>query len=124
MNHSIQLSKINAIFFPLISLLVGVSILLTIYVGGISVIDGSISVGEITEFIIYVNMLTWPATSIGWVTEVIQRAAASQARINEFLNNKDYTSFHLSSQENHIFKHQLQYINFTEINVKSPIECN
>ena len=115
MNHSIQLSKINAIFFPLISLLVGVSILLTIYVGGISVIDGSISVGEITEFIIYVNMLTWPATSIGWVTEVIQRAAASQSRINEFLNNKDYTSFHLSSQEDHIFKHQLQYINFTDL---------
>ena len=62
-------------------------------------IDGSISVGEITKFIIYVNMLTWPATSIGWVTEVIQRAAASQARINEFLKNKDYTNFHLSERD-------------------------
>ena len=115
MDHSIQLSKINAIFFPLISLLVGVSILLTIYVGGIFMIDGSISVGEITEFIIYVNMLTWPATSIGWVTEVIQRAAASQARINEFLNNKDYTNFHLSSERDYIFKDQIQHIKLVDL---------
>ena len=98
MIESIQLSKINSIFFPLILLLVGASIILTVYVGGLLVVDQLITVGQVAEFIIYVNMLTWPVTSIGWVTEVIQRAAASQSRINEFLNTTDYTPFHESSK--------------------------
>ena len=98
MIESIQLSKINSIFFPLILLLVGASIILTVYVGGLLVVDKLITVGQVAEFIIYVNMLTWPVTSIGWVTEVIQRAAASQSRINEFLNTTDYTPFYESSK--------------------------
>ncbi len=93
MNCNIVLSKINSIFFPLVLLLVGLSILLTVYVGGLLVIKELVTVGEIAEFIIYVNMLTWPVTSVGWVTEVVQRAAASQKRINEFLDSKQFTIF-------------------------------
>ena len=69
-------------------LLIGLSTLLTIYIGGKESIAGNISNGNIAEFIIYVNMLTWPMASIGWVTSIIQRASASQKRINEFLNTK------------------------------------
>ena len=94
MNLNISLSRTNSIFFPLVLFLVGFSTLLTIYTGGVLAAKNYISIGEVAEFIIYVNMLTWPATSVGWVTEVIQRAAASQSRINNFLSQKDYTMFH------------------------------
>ena len=90
---NIELAKINSVFFPLVLLLVGLSILLTVYVGGNLVLIDKVSIGQVTEFIIYVNMLTWPVTSIGWVTEVVQRASASQERINQFLNEKDFTIF-------------------------------
>lgn len=83
---SLDLARVEAMFFPLMLLLIGLSTILTIYVGGIGVIDGEITTGNIAEFVIYVNMLTWPVTSIGWVASIIQRAAASQKRINEFLN--------------------------------------
>ena len=132
MHENIQLSKINAIFFPLISLLVGASILLTIYVGGLSTMENLITVGDVAEFIIYVNMLTWPATSIGWVTEVIQRAAASQARINEFLQNQDYSQFYKGSHSQSVYKKQIQniycsnlsykYFN-SQTNVLNDIDC-
>ena len=118
MHENIQLSKINAIFFPLISLLVGASILLTIYVGGLSTMENLITVGDVAEFIIYVNMLTWPATSIGWVTEVIQRAAASQARINEFLQNKDYSQFYKGSHAKSVYKKQIQNIYCSNLSYK------
>ncbi len=80
------LFRINALFFPLMLLLIGLSTILTVYIGGLETISGRISTGVIAEFIIYVNMLTWPVASIGWVTSLIQRAAASQERINEFLS--------------------------------------
>jgi ATP-binding cassette subfamily B multidrug efflux pump len=83
--RNLELVKFNAIFFPLIMLLIGFSTLLAIYVGGLEVAKGNISPGVIAEFIIYVNMLTWPMAMIGWVTSLMQRAAASQIRINEFL---------------------------------------
>ncbi len=79
------LVKIDALFFPLIMLLIGLSTLITVFVGGVEVMRGTITAGVIAEFIIYVNMLTWPVASLGWVTSIIQRAAASQKRINEFL---------------------------------------
>ncbi|MBP3942755.1 ABC transporter ATP-binding protein [Sphingobacteriaceae bacterium WQ 2009] len=82
---SLNLVKIQAIFFPLILLLIGLSTIITIYVGGLEVAEGAISAGNIAEFIIYVNQLTFPAMSLAWVTSLIQRAAASQKRINEFL---------------------------------------
>lgn len=84
--RNISLAKTNAAFFPFMLLLIGLSTLLTIYVGGLEAAAGNITTGNIAEFIIYVNMLTWPMASIGWVTSIIQRAAASQKRINEFLN--------------------------------------
>ncbi len=79
------LFKVNALFFPMMLLLIGLSTLITIYVGGIEAISGDISAGNIAEFILYVNMLTWPVASIGWVTSIVQRAEASQERINQFL---------------------------------------
>ena len=81
----LDLIKIEALFYPLIVTLIGTSTLLTIYIGGIEVSKGNISTGTIAEFIIYVNMLSWPVASIGWLTSLIQRAEASQKRINEFL---------------------------------------
>ncbi len=80
-----ELYRINSLFFPLMILLIGMSTILTIYIGGQEAIKGTITTGNIAEFIIYVNMLTWPVASIGWVTSLVQRAAASQTRINEFL---------------------------------------
>ncbi|GMQ31798.1 ABC transporter ATP-binding protein [Algoriphagus taiwanensis] len=86
---SIALTKVNALFFPLIMALVGISTIITVYVGGLQVIEGQIGYGVIAEFILYVNILTWPVTSLGWVTSIVQRAAASQTRINEFLDAKN-----------------------------------
>ncbi|NVK49229.1 MAG: ABC transporter ATP-binding protein [Cyclobacteriaceae bacterium] len=88
-DKSIRLTKVNALFFPLIMALVGISTILTVYIGGLQVINGEIGYGVIAEFILYVNMLTWPVTSLGWVTSIVQRAAASQTRINEFLDEKN-----------------------------------
>ena len=86
---SLALTKVNSLFFPLMLALIGLSIILTVYIGGVEVIKGTITPGNIAEFVIYVNMLTWPVTSLGWVTSIIQRAAASQKRINEFLQVKN-----------------------------------
>lgn len=82
---SLALVKTQAFFFPLILLLVGLSTIITVYVGGLEVAKGSITSGNIAEFIVYVNQLTFPAMALAWVTSLIQRAAASQKRINEFL---------------------------------------
>ncbi|NNK70261.1 MAG: ABC transporter ATP-binding protein [Flavobacteriaceae bacterium] len=85
----IDLATIRALFFPLMILLIGVSNLLVIYIGGKQYMNGQIdSIGTIAEFIIYVNMLTWPVTAIGWVTSLVQEAEASQKRINEFLKEE------------------------------------
>ncbi|WP_420576378.1 ABC transporter ATP-binding protein [Ekhidna sp.] len=87
-DKSLKLSFVQALFMPLIMGLIGLSIILTVWVGSIQVFNGEVSTGNIAEFIIYVNMLTWPVTALGWITSIIQRAAASQRRINEFLNTK------------------------------------
>lgn len=85
----VSLVKMQALFLPLMILLIGFSNLLVIYVGGKQYLEGEISnIGIIAEFIIYVNMLTWPVASIGWITSIVQQAAASQKRINEFLKQK------------------------------------
>ncbi len=83
---SLDLVKVDALFMPAIILLIGLSTIITIYVGGIKAIQGEITVGNIAEFVIYVNMLTWPFASVGWVTSLVQRAEASQKRINEFIH--------------------------------------
>lgn len=87
-DRSLKLAFVQALFMPLIMGLIGLSVILTIWVGSIQVFNGEVSTGNIAEFIIYVNMLTWPVTALGWITSIIQRAAASQRRINEFLNTK------------------------------------
>ena len=84
-SKNLDLVKVNALFFPLMILLIGFSTLFTIYIGGLEAISGNIQIGDIATFVIYVNMLTWPVASLGWVTSIVQRAAASQERINEFL---------------------------------------
>lgn len=85
---ALDLVKIESYFNPLMMCLIGLSTILTIYAGGIQVAHGAITAGNIAEFVMYVNMLTWPVTALGWVVSVVQRAAASQKRINEFLNEK------------------------------------
>lgn len=85
---NINLQKANALFFPLMLLLIGISNLIVIYVGGNQYINGEIQSGVIIEFIMYVNILTWPVAVVGWVTSMVQQAEASQARINEFLEQE------------------------------------
>ena len=80
------LFRVNALFFPTMLLLIGLSTLVTVYIGGVEAIAGRITAGNIAEFVLYVNMLTWPVASIGWVSSIVQRAEASQERINEFLD--------------------------------------
>ena len=88
--NAISLAKVESLYFPSMALLIGLSTLLTIMIGGLYYINspGRISIGTITEFIIYINMLTFPVSAIGWTASMIQRAAASQKRLNEFLETK------------------------------------
>ena len=85
--NNLSLAKIQAWFYPIILFLIGLSNLIVIYIGGKEFIDGNIEIGVIAEFIIYVNMLTWPVTLVGWVTSIVKQAEASQKRINEFLDS-------------------------------------
>tara|TARA_B000000475_G_scaffold192334_1_gene155573 strand:+ start:2091 stop:3860 length:1770 start_codon:yes stop_codon:yes gene_type:complete len=87
-NKSIGLQFVLALFFPVIMTLIGLSIIITVYVGALEVFDGNLTIGNIAEFLIYVYLLTWPVTALGWITSIVQRASASQRRINEFLNEK------------------------------------
>ena len=82
---SLELAKVEAFFYPLMVLLIGISTVITVFVGGVQVAKGTVTAGNIAEFVIYVNMLTWPVTAIGWIASLYQQAAASQKRINEFL---------------------------------------
>jgi ATP-binding cassette subfamily B protein len=102
-----HLAQVDAFFFPLMVFLTGLSSLLTIYIGGIEVIAGRATLGNIAEFIIYVNILIWPVTSLGYTSSLIQRAAASQARINDFLNTKPSLNFHPESDC--IFEEAIQF---------------
>ncbi|OMP31278.1 ABC transporter ATP-binding protein [Mangrovimonas sp. DI 80] len=111
---NIDLTKVQALFFPLMILLIGLSNIIVIYIGGKQYINGEIeSLGVIAKFIIYVNLLTWPVATVGWVTSVVQRAEASQKRINEFLKLvptiKNNTDKHADIQGNIEF----QEVSFT-----------
>ena len=86
---SIDLAKFQSWFFPTMILLIGLSNILVIFIGGNQYISGEIELGVLAEFIIYVNMLTWPVATVGWVTSIVQQAEASQKRINEFLSEKN-----------------------------------
>ena len=97
-NQSMKLTVVQSLFFPLIMGLVGLSTILTVYAGSSLVIsgEGNLTLGNIAEFIIYVNLLTWPVTSLGWTSSLVQRAEASQKRINEFLR----TASNIVSEQN------------------------
>ena len=95
---NMSLVKIQAWFFPLMILLIGMSNVLVIYVGGNQYMNNEIELGILAEFIIYVNMLTWPVATVGWVTSIIQQAEASQKRINEFLKSKSVLVFNKKTQ--------------------------
>ena len=101
-HKNLDLVRVNALFFPLMILLIGLSTLFTIYIGGLEAIAGHIQVGDIATFVIYVNMLTWPVASLGWVTSIVQRSAASQKRINEFLQEEPEIK-NPTSESSHIF---------------------
>jgi ATP-binding cassette, subfamily B, multidrug efflux pump len=85
--QSLKLTRVQSLFFPLIMGLIGLSTVLTVYAGSVEVINGTLTFGHIAEFIIYVNLLTWPVASLGWTSSLVKRAEASQKRINEFLKN-------------------------------------
>lgn len=96
-NKSMDLARVNAWFFPLMILLIGISNILVIYIGGKQYLAGEIGVGLIAEFILYVNMLTWPVAIVGWLTTIVQRAEVSQKRINEFLKQAPEIKNHVDT---------------------------
>lgn len=106
-----DLAKVDAVFFPIMFFLTGLSSLITIFVGGMEVIAGRASLGNIAEFILYVNILTWPVTSLGYTSSLIQRASASQARINEFIET--HAEISNPSQEDFSFEHAISCENLS-----------
>jgi len=109
---SMSLARVQSLFGPLMIALIGVSNLIVIYFGGIMYIDGTIkSIGTIAEFILYVNMLTWPVASIGWVSSLVQEAEASQKRINEFL--KIEPEIKNKATENSVIHGEIEFKNVT-----------
>lgn len=112
---TLSLAMTNSLFVPVIIGLIGLSTILTIYIGGTKVIDGTLDIGDISEFVIYVNMLTWPFASVGWVSSLIQRAAASQKRINEFL----HTEIEVKEAENPI-EQSIKSITFNQVSFTYP----
>ncbi len=99
--NAMELVKVQALFYPTMLLLVGLSTIITVYIGGQEVMKGNITTGNIAEFVIYVNQLTFPVTTLGWVTSLVQRAAASQKRINEFLHTQTEITNRIVKQELH-----------------------
>lgn len=117
---NLRLALVNSLFFPLMILLVGISTLMVLYLGGKAVQAGTFSAGNIAEFILYLNMLIWPVASLGWTTALVQKAAASQKRINEFLEYPvEADSAHLPAFQ--FQKHiQLQDVGFTYPGAMKP----
>lgn len=112
-----RLYRVNALFMPLLLLLVGLSTLIAVWIGGEGVIGGRLSPGVIAEFIYYVNLLTWPVASIGWVMSMVQRAEASMERINHFLKTKPKIKDH----ENVVHPNEIRgFINFKNVSFIYP----
>lgn len=120
-DKSMNLAKVNAWFFPLMVLLIGVSNLFVIYIGGMQYINGEIGIGLIAEFILYVNMLTWPVAIVGWLTSIVQRAEASQARINEFLKQEPKIKNQITEETAINGKIEFRNVSFTydDTNIKA-----
>jgi ATP-binding cassette subfamily B protein len=111
--RSLAQVKVDAMFFPLIALLIGISTLVTLFVGGQEVIKGNITPGVIAEFFIYVSLLSWPVASLGWTSSLIQRAAASQTRINQLLHVQPEITDTATKEENIIGDIKLKNVSFT-----------
>jgi len=111
--QTMGLVLVNALFMPTMLFLIGLSTILSIYLGGLMVYDKSISFGAIVAFIFFVNNLTWPFASIGWVTSIIQRASASQRRINEFLDVRSEIVSSSSKKFNFNGKIEFKNVSFT-----------
>ena len=119
---SMDLAKIQALFGPLMIALIGISNLVVIYFGGLMYIHGSIkNIGVIAEFILYVNMITWPVASLGWVSSMVQEAEASQKRINEFL--KIEPEIHNKNQEKSIIEGAISFENVSYTYVDTLIKA-
>lgn len=110
---ALRLAQIDNAFFPVMLVCIGASTIITVYVGGLQVVEGNITPGNIAEFVIYVGMLTWPVTSIGWIASLTQQAAASMKRINEFLKTepdiKNNYTFDLTPEQ--IFQEDIKFDN-------------
>jgi len=114
LKNNLSLAKVQAWFFPLIIFLIGLSNLIVIYIGGNLYINGKIEIGIVAEFLIYVNMLTWPVTLVGWVTATVKQAEASQKRINEFLNERSDVKDGVKTLKlNKVFDVNFKNIDFT-----------
>lgn len=107
---SLELAKINALFFPLMAFLMGISTVIVLYIGGLEVEKGLFTPGNVAEFIIYLNMLIWPVASLGWTTALVQKASASQKRINDFLDEKEVVN---PGKKEFSFEKNLQLVNLT-----------
>lgn len=112
-DKSLELAKVEAFFYPLMIILIGLSTIITVYVGGVQVAKGNISPGNIAEFVIYVNMLTWPVTAVGWVASIIQQASASQERINEFLHEEPEVKNTAKGQKNTAIQGDIRFNNLS-----------
>ena len=125
-NRHVDLAKFQSWFLPMMVLLIGMSNILVIYIGGNQFIDGKIELGILAEFIIYVNMLTWPVATVGWVTSIVQQAEASQSRINQFLKEKIKILNKNSKTLNINGDIEFKDINFTykETNIKALSNIN
>lgn len=123
---NMSLVKIEAWFFPLMMLLIGISNILVVYIGGLQYMNDEIELGVLAEFIIYVNMLTWPVATVGWVTSIVQQAEASQKRINEFLKTKP-SIINISKLKIEV-KGEINFnkvsLNFKETNIKALNEVS
>lgn len=117
---NMKLALVNSVFFPLMVLLMGLSSLLVIYLGGLETAKGNFSTGNIAEFIIYMNMLIWPVASLGWTTALVQKAAASQKRINEFLQVSPETALTGTEPFELNAAIELKQVSFTYENAKVP----
>ena len=121
MKRNMRLVLVNSLFMPTVYILIGISTILCIYLGGLFYYSENITLGEIMKFIIYVNMLTWPFASVGWVISINQRAAASQERINEFLQTQPQISN--PTNEEFIFNGEIEFKNVSYSYPNSGIEA-
>ena len=112
-NRNLKLAMVNSLFFPLMMLLVGLSTIIVLYVGGREVEKGVFTPGNLAEFVIYLNMLIWPVASLGWTTALVQKASASQKRINDFLNREE-----VDLQDNAVVLSLSKQIDFNKITYK------